>query len=194
MHRQLDLDRLFRGQELDAYVAGHERTWMSKVDGLSSELVLRGDHEEYASRLADTYAIVIPVLGSVEVDQEETTVDMSRDTEMTFLTDHEGGPLMVKGTVLAFHVPFEGDDGIFRCAASTRSGNPPRATIASGELHLSYFTSDHDGEGIRRTFGEDLERIKEGLKWAEPEVAQYVGSHNLSPLVSQNLSPPASPA
>lgn len=174
MHRQLDLDRLFGGKELDRWIAGHEHMWKSKVDDLPAGSVTHGDHDALASQLAETYAIVVAVLGSVEVDQEETTVDMSRDTEMTFLTDHEGGPLMVKGTVIAFHVPFEGDRDIFDCAASTRSGNPPRATVASDELHLSYFTSNHDGEGIRQTFSGDLERIREGLKWAEPEVAAYM--------------------
>ena len=105
---------------------------------------------------------------------EESEVEVSRGGGFDDYDDDDRGPRQVKGTTITFHVPFTGDADVFRCQSSRILLNSPKATISDGELHLNYFTSDHDGDGIKRTFEEDRRQITEALGWAEPDVAGYM--------------------
>jgi hypothetical protein len=175
MHHQLDREHLFTENSLDQWIAGHEHTWQSKVDGLPADTIRRGDPATIAADLAETYTIVVPTLSDqIESDPEESTVELGRGGGFDYDDDDDRGPRQVKGTTITFHVPFTGNADVFRYQSSEIYHNPPRATVDIGELHLSYFTSDHDAEGIKGTFDGDRQKIKGALRSSALTVEAYM--------------------
>lgn len=76
-------------------------------------------------------------------------------------------------TEVTFHVPFEGDGNLFRCAASTRSGVVPIGVAQGNELTLTYTRLDHDAAATRAQFQHDLDQIQLHLSWIGNDVRPF---------------------
>ena len=104
------------------------------------------------------------------MEQKETQVDVSRDPRRMIFDRSE--PFFVKGTDIAFFVPFEGDAALFNCQPNQFSLSPPRGCVTNGELVLRYIQTEPDAIAVKREFERDLASIKQYLASISEQVTR----------------------
>jgi hypothetical protein len=136
--RARDLTLLFAEGDLGATLEAYRAKMHDEVEGASEGYLLNTDIDHWVAYLADEYAIETPVLHAEQMDLEDqgqVEVDVSHEWQTRAIID-PSEPAYVKGRRVLLHIPFSGDEAIFRLRAGTYSLNPPRAVIADGEIQL----------------------------------------------------------
>src|SRR5438093_13358104 len=78
------------------------------------------------------------------------------------------------GTEYTFHVPFDGDPEVFKCAPSTfTTSGPPMGVVGGHELALTYTQLNHDADGLKANLASDLDKIEQHLQWVSNDVGQF---------------------
>jgi len=167
---------LFCKYDLRAALESQEKKIFEEIDGIDGNRLLNTSVEDLCDYFEEKYKIHAPQIKeeAITVDQQEADVDISQDYNR-FIIDR-GRSFHIKGTAITFCVPFEGDQELFKCRASTSTVAPPRAAIHSGELNLTHITTDHDVKTVRQQFDRELASIKEYLGWIKNDIAPFNSS------------------
>jgi hypothetical protein len=163
---------LFSEYDLDAVLTNQ----LAKV----RERVLKVDQnrfkttsDDFISATLASELVVSPLVlleDQIAVSTRDAKIDVSHDFSRA---SWGGGPTLVDGLEVTYHLPFAGDKELLRCRPSTFTFNPPRGVIASGELQFPYDQPDRDVAATKRYFLEDVARLKEWLGWVNGQVTEY---------------------
>jgi hypothetical protein len=156
---------------LDAYGgrASHE------VESAPEDHVLRADEDQWAQALADRYTVMAPTLDADNVWMDEpkaVQVDVSWDHFNRAIFD-PSTPTYVPGHRTVVHIPFTGEEHVFKLQASTRSLNPPRADVASAELRLVIEYPDDNPADIKGQTDSLIAKVEQHLTWSRNDLADY---------------------
>jgi hypothetical protein len=167
-----DWDLLFSEYDLSAVLTGQ----LSKV----RERVLKIDRDRFKTTSDDfisaSLASELVVSGlvlledQIAVSTRDAKIDVSHDFSRASWRD---GPTFVDGLEVTYHLPFGGDRELLKCRPDTFTFNPPRAVISQAELQFPYDQPDREVAATKRSFLEDLGRIKEWLPWVNAQVEEY---------------------
>jgi hypothetical protein len=170
MHYRNHENYLFCDGALDTYLRQRGEQLRIEVQELSSEKLANVDESTLTKELVSKYKLQTPALMEVQkvIDAREGDVDVSG----SFLNDNQ--TYMAKGFHITVKVPFSGDAELFRYRASTYSiSGTPAATVHSGELILSYQTSESDPEKIKQLWQKDIGELNNHLGWTDKDIAAY---------------------
>ncbi|MCY3019797.1 MAG: hypothetical protein NTW87_12310, partial [Planctomycetota bacterium] len=106
----------------------------------------------------------------IAVGQQEATIDVSHRFDYVTYDDR---PTYVPATVVALHVPFDGDADLFQFRASTFSHNPPRGSVQGSELVLSFRAPQPEIGGAKRHLEAELQKVRQALAWTNSEVQAH---------------------
>jgi hypothetical protein len=164
---------LFSDRRLDDMLRARAEKMLEAIDQIDADRLLNTSVDDWCDYFAQEYAVSAPRLGENEITtgQTETDVDVSGDPFRDIR--NRGKPFYMKGTAITFHVPFDGDGGLFRCRPSSFTTIVPTADITQNEVVLTYVRTDHDAEAVKLEFSRDLSEIRRYLEWIGKDVAQF---------------------
>ncbi|RKY06560.1 MAG: hypothetical protein DRP56_07205 [Planctomycetota bacterium] len=141
----------------------YEASMKAEIESLDGNKILNTSTDDLVDYYYEYVHVKIPVLDedNIQVEQKEATIDVTGDS---FRFNPSGEPLCVKGTIISYHIPFEGEGSFFRLQPSSYSFSPPRGTIYHNELILSYTFEKSSPEEISSKFNSQLAEIKEYLE------------------------------
>ena len=133
-----DTDLLFYKEGLFQIPDLQEKRMLEEIDQINENGLLNISVEDLCDCFEDKYKLHIPVIldDGIYVDDGETKIDVSHDVH--YAPFRNGKPIYVDGLRITFHVPFEGDSGLFKIQPSTYSSMYPRAIIAGNELLINF--------------------------------------------------------
>ena len=167
-------DLLFSKYDLRASLEATERTLKADVDAYGPEALLNANVEDLVQYFVES-AELSPIRlleEQIEADTAETQIDVSHRFEYGGFDDEQ---IVVPGTIVTLHVPFEGDPQLFGCVASTRSFNPPRGTVTGRELVLSFRGTEGDMARAKQELEAELAKVREHIAWIENDVVAFNG-------------------
>jgi len=164
---------LFSDYDLNSVLQRQEAQLLKEIDALEGNRLLNTSVEDLCDYFEQKYRVEVPRLreSEITVDQSETDVDVSQDPLRAIFD--RSRPFYIKGTTVRFFIPFDGDQELFRCRPQTFSLNPPRGSVAAGQLILAFTRTEHDANEIRSAFDSSLGRIRQYLGWIESSVSAW---------------------
>ena len=157
-------DLLFHTYDLQKTIENHAQGLAKEIDSMSENEVLNTSMEDMVKYLTKKWGfdpLAINESG-IQMNYGDAQVDVSGDFRR-FL-DNSSKPFYVTGTRFTFYVPFTGNPDLFKCRPSTRSLNPPRATVRRDELVFTYDLPNDLNEDrtskVRDAFQRDLENTQ----------------------------------
>lgn len=144
---------------------------LESVDSINESRLINSKAEDEVESLLETH-LPIPL----KLLEDEILTDR-QDVELEF---HRAGlnlrPMSPRprrvGTIVTFHVPFEGDPSLWKHQPSSFTTNPPLAKIEDAELVLAYEVAGRDSSEVRKEFDKDLAEIRKWLGWIERDITQ----------------------
>lgn len=176
---------LFAKNDLSDILRQHEKKALESIESFDTNRLLNTSVEDLAQYFVSEYRIEpINILDQlVSVDQTEAKIDVSYG-RMRYADNHFE-PIYTDGTRVTFYVPFEGDKSLFYCRASTSSFNPPRVVVSDKELQFIFNNLDHNADGLKASFEQEMKRLKEHLEWTNRDVIQF--NSQLPPKIRQKI-------
>lgn len=107
----------------------------------------------------------------ISVDQDEVEIDISGN-HMYAVFDRSR-PVMKRGTRFRFHVPFNGNPGLFGMRPSTYSMSGIRASVSGYNLIFEVQQLEPNPEGARREFDQELARTQQMLRTQRDQIDAY---------------------
>src|SRR5579884_2307900 len=155
---------LFAHGRLTDALESQQRRLYEEIDQAPEDHVLHADDDAWAEALVERYRVEAPSLRIDAIWQErphEVKVDVSSDRSRYFSDPIR--PALVAGTRFIVHVPFDGDETVFRLQPSTIDFNPPRAKLRPGELvQVIEFPNDAPKE-VQPIVDDLLQRVQKYL-------------------------------
>ncbi len=168
-----DDNLLFYEGDLYRIIENQKQQLIREIDGLDTNYILNTSPDDLSEYFEKKYRLTAPVLkvDQIYVDQGETNIDVSRDHSRIIFD--RSRPIYIKGTLVEFIIPFEGEADLFKFKPSTFNFNPPRAIVERQEVHLKYARADHGADELRKEFDHDLQNIQDFLGWVAGDVAPF---------------------
>ncbi len=152
---------LFQKYDLRGVIDNQEKKFQAEIDGYDRNYILNVSIDDLRDHLEDKYKIDALVLHKDKVyikQHGDAQIDVSHDyNRVIFEKDR---PFYIKGTSVTFSIPFDGDSELFYCQASSFTLNPPRASIADGEVLVNFQKIDPNPEKIKKEFEKRLADIE----------------------------------
>lgn len=166
-------DRLFSTNDLFLTLQAHEQNAHKTIDNADPNKFLGASTSDLVAAFFEDFRVNPIVLkeDQVQIDQKETQVDVSRDPYR--MIPDPSQPFYVKGSDIAFFVPFEGDAVLFECQPNTYSLSPPRGYVNNRELVLRYVQAEPNAAVVKREFDRDLISIKQYIASISEQVARF---------------------
>lgn len=146
---------------------------LKEIDSYPANQLLNTSMEDLATFFAGKFEIVpVNILdGQIYVDQQETKIDVSKDSSRLIIERDQ--PFYIAGTQITLYVPFEGNPDIFAYSPSTYDYNPPRGYVRGNVLELPIYRTDHDVEAAKNELNRILASVKNYLGWARNELIHF---------------------
>jgi len=161
-------DLLFAQNDLRAGLEATARKLSEDLHGWNPDELLALPEADVVDHLVAAHSVECPRLRMDEahllpVSEEAQTI------EDRFFGDR----VTRRVTLLTLVVPYDGERVIFSTRASTSSFNPPQATVADGELRLTWMGQDADAAAVRTHFDHELDEIEKHLSWCQGDIDQH---------------------
>lgn len=180
------MDRLFCSGELREYLKRRRSSLNIEVDSLDVDYLLKVSEADLQEYLVAEHTLEAPQLMDDEIYQHEP-----RDVEVEVhsrLHDvyNRGRPARVKGTAITISIPFEGNADLLMLQPSTFNYNPPQGRIVGKEIRLTYELPHQDAAGLRKSYEQDLGKIREYVGWVQRDVSSF--NESLSKTAQQAIA------
>jgi hypothetical protein len=156
---------------------GRLRAAVDAVKARPADEVLERPPQQLADEIRARFELELPVLladaatGSVT----DTRVDVSHDHRRAVFD--RSGPVLIDGTRVTFHAPYQGCVEALRLRASTFSMSPPRATVGKDAVtvyrDVPADVLEREREKVIEELRGDLRRIDEMLGHARKDISEY---------------------
>lgn len=150
--------QLFNDGHLSDVLRGWSQKLNEAVQGIEAAKLLESDPSHWAEHMASRFRREPPRLrpeGVIVSDPEDADIDAMHSVH--FGSRLNGRPLIVKGTRVTFHVPFDGDGELLRYLPSSYFDRPMRASIGRGELNFGYLMlQGTDPKQVKQEFDHEL--------------------------------------
>lgn len=160
----------FRENDLRLQLQAHEEKLVEEVRNADDDYVLSVGEAQYLEHLVAEYRVhpLELFVDDVSVSTAEEMISAERFPSVSF--NVRPGERYAK-PVYTFHVPFEGDAGLFRSRASTYSmGSYPEIRVTHGKLAFKHIAFSDDVDGVKRAMEDGLERLRRGVEFIRNDV------------------------
>ena len=166
---------LFCEDELDGQLRGRLHSVSSALDDIPKEQFLISSDQELVDHIVASLRVEPLVLREniITMSQSETQVDVSGDPLRVFFSE-QSGPLYIPGTRVDVHIPFTGEEWIFRCRTNPFYTDCPQGEVTRGLLRLSISLA-HDVEQARfkQIYERELQLVKKYVELSHQQVVGY---------------------
>jgi hypothetical protein len=160
-----DVIVLFSGVSILDVLPDQLRQLKNKVHALNADYLLNASEEDLIAAFVNEFTLETPVLheDGIHIDHGEQQIDVSRDPQR-FIIDRSR-PFYILGTRITVIVPFTGDGSFFtiKPQVGTFSLGVSKAELANGEIRFTYSGPNLNGDGVRRSFEQEMGQIKQNL-------------------------------
>ncbi len=168
----------FRDYELRCVLGSQYDAINKKIESFSNEEVMANDIEVLIENLYQEYFIEPIKIYDEEFEKRSIVQGKIRKyIEPFFRTMYEKEYVDVDGIIASFYYPYEGDDTLFKCRASTFSlGGYPEITLSNGyliikaERALNEMNGENAKERLLSAVASELKEIKDGVGYANSDV------------------------
>ncbi len=161
-------DRLFAKHDLRAGLEATARKVSEDLDRWNPDELLALPESDVVDHLVAAHSVKCPRLR-----RDEAHLLPVAEEAQTFEDRFFGEHVTRRVTRLTLVVPYDGEKVIFSMRASHFSINPPSATVADGELHLTWLGQGADAAAVRAQFDRQLDQIEELLSWSQRDIDQH---------------------
>jgi len=176
---------LFCDHDLFAVLESNTKTAIDAVEGIPEKQFERASDEELMEHVYSIHAIqpIEIYQHEMEMEQEETQIEVSRDPMRSFFGSNSHGPIYVPGLLVTVSFPFIGNADLWRCKPSTSTTCPPRAIIRRDrngkengfvDVHVAK-PSDSVGDGtyFKNQIDKTVDDIQEWVGWIASDIAAH---------------------
>ena len=138
---------------------------MERLRAQSEDAILGTTTDDLIAEVLAAHTPDIPELYDSDTSLEEREVTRTVPLRgYDYFSDQYGGTRTVTSHIVSFHVPFDGDGGLFDIAPSNRSIPGPAAAGCSGkELVIKIATNGKTQEQVRQEYDSQIQSIKRHL-------------------------------
>ena len=158
------LERLFAENDLRLALEATAQNLRSELLGWNPDELLALPEADVVEHLVAAHSIACPRLRR----DEAHLLPVSEQTQT--LNDYFGDRVTRRMTQLTLVVPYDGEKIVFSMRASQSSFNPPQATVADGELRLTWLGQDADAAAVRAHFDRELDKLEQHLSWCQSDI------------------------
>ena len=158
----MDQEPLFNRYQIFGIIQGRTEAVKKKVQAIPANTLLNASEHDLVQALVEEFQLHVPTIKNDDIyiaHSGETEVDVSRDFTRGYFGG--SGAAYVTGNKTVIAVPFEGDGEFFRVQPQTYTLSPPRGSIGSGEIPLTYVRADQNAEAIKQEYQRTVASIKE---------------------------------
>lgn len=165
---------LFSTSELSDIFSRQKQSLYSEIDFTDNNYLLNVSVQEFFDYLQKKFAIA-----PLSVNRENKYIKRSYDTNIDVRYDPNrcifdtSRPAYVNGASIEVAVPFDGQKELFFCIPTTRTYNPPRASVENGGFVVSLSYVDETPERIKQEIDKVLSEIDRYVGWVNADVAKY---------------------
>jgi hypothetical protein len=162
---------LFDGASAHDVAADLQQRALAELKAQNENAILSTPTDDLINNALTRYAVRIPQLREAEtwVDEKEVTREV-RSRGYDFYSDSYCGTRTVTAHIVNFHVPFDGDGGLFKISPSQRSIPGPAADVEHQELVITIATDQRTNEQVREEFESVVRSIKQHLSTLSRDV------------------------
>lgn len=168
----------FRDYELRSVLGNKYDAINKKIESFSNEEVMANDIEVLIENLYQEYFIEPIKIYDEEFEKRSIVQGKIRKyIDSFFRTMYEKEYVDVDGIIASFYYPYEGDDTLFKCRASTFSlGGYPEITLSNGyliikaERALNEMNGENAKERLLSAVASELKEVKDGVGYANSDV------------------------
>jgi hypothetical protein len=131
---------MFNSGDLRLALEGQTKKMIEAVEAEPEESLKQADADEWASALAHHFAVACPELQSDDVWMEEVKdvkVDVSHDQMRHFSDPYSDLAQNFPGYRVVVHVPFKGEEDVFKLRPGQFTSNPPLGRVKDSDLVLT---------------------------------------------------------
>lgn len=175
---------LFSSGDLTGALEAKQREARQAIVGWDPDQLLATAEADIAEYLMSKYSVQCPVLRRDRIEQLPVSEEVQSARGV-----FTGSAYQQRMTKIVIAVPFDGEEDVFKCSASTRTFNPPRGQVRPGELCLTWIggqTSNREPAAVRQHFDNELDKIEQFLGWARGDIDRH--NATLSTLVSSSIA------
>ncbi len=190
---------LFEGTSVYDVIRNIQARVMDELKAQNEDTILSTPTDDLVAGLLAVHALHIPTLRDSDtwLDENEVTRQV-QIREYDFYADQHGGTRTVTSHIVRFHVPFEGDGGLFKVEPSNRTIPGPAADVNGQELIIYIATNQMTHEQVRqeydsriRSIEQHLSTLRNDLKNVTSQIDQparaYIAQRKAQLLKSKNL-------
>ena len=166
---------LFFEQDLDSQLRIRQQKCPGVVDAIPKDEFLASSNEELLSYVLAKLTIEPLSIreDAIQMSQEETQVDVSRDPIRAHFPGRTG-PSYIPGTRVDVYIPFTGEDWIFRYRTNPWSLSSPRGVVDRNRVRVTFsLPHDADGDKFKPLVDRELRLIREGVERSCNQVVKY---------------------
>mgnify|MGYP000412751202 CR=1 FL=1 len=158
-------DLLFNRADWFSVADAQKKRLKDDISTKNGDELLNTSTEDLAKYYAKAFAIDVPKLDSdnITVDQRETQIDVSYD-QSRFISDRSK-PYYITGTAVDVEVPFSGDSEVFYVQPSSYTLNPPRGSVARGDLRFTIEGTDLTAQKVQDEIKSRIKSVEQYLDW-----------------------------
>lgn len=171
---------LFSDGDLWATLEGMQASITDRVDKLSPDR-FEVETDEYLAALVASELVISPLElleDQISLSDRETQVDISHDPNRHFSSP---GPHYRTGVEVTYHLPFEGDSGLFKLKPNRFTSIWPRAFVEDDELRFPYDALPDKVADTKKWLERDLSSLRPWIGWVNEQVESY--NESLQPKV-----------
>jgi hypothetical protein len=157
-------------------VQEHQRQQLAvAIDQEDPEVIRTGEIDALSREFAERFAVEAPRLieGAISLNVEEARVDVTGDFRFGAFGDE---PVHVAGIHAEYYVPYEGEEELFQCSASTRSLSMRPIELRKQELVFTYERPDQDVAATKAEFEQELAQVRQSLEWLAQDCKTFNAS------------------
>lgn len=174
----------FRDYELRNVIANQWAAVHKKIDGMSNDEIMANDLEILAENIYQEFFIEPVTIFEEDFSRRSIRQGKIQRYVDPFFRDYSGKEYVeVDGIIAMFYFPFQGEEDLFKCQASTFSlGGYPEIGLEKGyisfriEKSLSEMNNESAKENLFKGLQHSLEEIRNGLSYANNDITAFNNS------------------
>jgi len=159
-----DVNNLFFVDDLRKFLEQKEKEFLEEIDNFESDYILNTNIDELKNHLKEKYFLEIP-----EIKDKNICLKQEERTNYNHLNNN-------KYSVVLNHVPFSGNEELFRYIPSTYNYDPPIGRIRENEIIVEINLIDKNKESLNNEFNNRLNEIKKWLSWVSKDTTDFNNS------------------